>query len=269
MTPPRKLRSPAPPGTLRPGPRFRIPGLPAELPATLYTPPGYGRVDRQWPLAILFDGQNLFEDHGTFAGGWHLHRVLDRRAQRGLVVPVVLALHHGGASRVQELAPWPVEPEEPAHGLVLADWIAADLATWARQNLQVSQDREDWLIGGSSMGGLAALVTFFRHNDRFARLLCMSPSLWVADGEAFPFVAKAPAWGQPRIWLDCGGREAGGYPLQHAEWMAQLLRRKGFVEGRDLTWHPVRTGSHDERSWRRRLPAAMRFLYGDPVRKRR
>ncbi|MEB3203252.1 MAG: alpha/beta hydrolase-fold protein [Candidatus Sericytochromatia bacterium] len=266
MTPPRK---PLLPGTIHNGPAFRITGLPAALPTRVYTPPGYGDPQRRWPVAILFDGQNLFEDAGTFAGGWHLHRVLDRRAQRGLTVPVVVAIHHGGETRVQELAPWPVEPDAPAHGLAMADWIVTELAEWVTRHLHVSPAREDWLIGGSSMGGLAALVTFFRHNDKFGRLLCMSPSLWVADGEAFPFVARSPAWGQPRIWLDCGGREAGGYPIQHAEWMAQLLQRKGFVAGRDLTWHPVRTGRHDERSWRRRLPAALRYLYGDPPRRRR
>lgn len=251
------------------GPGFTIPGLPVSLSSRIYTPPGYGHDDRRWPVAVMFDGQNLFEDEGTFAGGWQLHRVLDRRAQRGLRVPVVVALHHGGVTRVEELSPWPVEEGKQAHGLALADWIAADLSSWIREHLRISEERDDWLIGGSSMGGLAALVTFFRHNDRFARLLCMSPSLWVADGEAFPFVARAPAWGRPRIWMCCGGREAGGYPLEHAGWMAQLLERKGFKAGRDLLWHPVKTGRHDEVSWRRRLPAALRFLYEDPVPARR
>ena len=44
--------------------------------------------------------------------------------------------------------------------------------------------------------------------------------------------------------------------------MAELLGRKGFVSGYHFEWFPDSRGSHSERDWRRRLPRALRYLYG-------
>jgi hypothetical protein len=30
------------------------------------------------PTLYLFDGQNVFGDEGSFAGGWHTHAAVDR-----------------------------------------------------------------------------------------------------------------------------------------------------------------------------------------------
>jgi predicted alpha/beta superfamily hydrolase len=102
---------------------------------------------------------------------------------------------------------------------------------------------------------------FFRHHDLFSRGLIMSPALWVKDGEIFHHVARAQAWGDLRLYLDCGGREAFGYSIQHAEWMVDMLERKGFAAGDHFLWRPDKRGAHNERSWRRRLPKALRYLY--------
>jgi len=130
------------------------------------------------------------------------------------------------------------------------------------EDLRILAGPEHTMVGGSSLGGLMALYAFFRHNERFGRALCMSPSLWVQGGEIFRYVAAAPAYGDPRLYLDCGGREAQGIVIEHAEWMSQLLVRKGFDSGRHLMWRPDKRGAHNERAWRRRLPKALRFLYG-------
>ena len=114
------------------------------------------------------------------------------------------------------------------------------------------------------MGGLMALYGLFRHEQFFSKALCMSPSLWVKGGEVFHHVSRAPVTGSPRIYLDCGGREANGIVIEQAQWMADLLKRKGFVNGHHLLWRPHARGGHDEKSWRRRLPTALRYLYGNP-----
>lgn len=252
---------------VRPGRLIRarshdVPGLPSRLAITLYLPPSYEESGKAYPVAYMFDGQNLFGDEGSFSGGWHLHEHLDRLAAQGKRVPIVVGIHHGGPSRFQELSPWPVEdPSVPGLGDKLLDWIVGTLATLVAEDLRILTGPQNTTIGGSSLGGLLALYGFARHPGFFGRALVMSPSLWVNDGAIFHYVAKARIWGDPRLYLDCGAREARGHAIMHAQWMVQLLERKGFVPGRHFMWRPDSRGSHNERAWRRRLPKALRYLY--------
>lgn len=239
---------------------FEVPGLAGKRPLTLYLPPGYDHDKRRYGVAYMFDGQNLFGDHGSFAGGWHLHRALDVRASIGLEVPIVVGIHHG-PSRAQELSPWPVEDNQEGQGDLFLDWVTGPLAAMVAEDLRVKSGPEHTLVGGSSLGGMLALYAFFRHNALFGKALCMSPSLWVHEGEVFAYAARARCAGDPRVYLDCGALEANGIVIEHAQWMADLLRRKGFIEGHHYVWRPDPRGDHTERDWRRRLPMALRYLY--------
>lgn len=240
---------------------FPVPGIKDPLPLTIYLPPGYDTTGTSYPVAYVFDGQNLFTDDGSFAGGWHLHHALNVRATMGKVIPIVVGIHHG-TQRQEELAPWPVEEGHKARGDALLDWVVGPLATMIDEDLRVLKGPEHTMIGGSSLGGLLAMYGFFRHNEVFGKGLFMSPSLWVDEGEIFHYVAKARCGGNPKLYLDCGEQEAEGIVIKHAEWMAELLDRKGFTEGYHFMWRPDPRGHHDERSWRRRLPRALRYLYG-------
>src|SRR5262245_6072211 len=56
-------------GVLLLGP-YEVPGL-ASRSVRVFLPPPDGRGPP--PVLYLFDGQNLFDDAPSFAGGWHLH----------------------------------------------------------------------------------------------------------------------------------------------------------------------------------------------------
>lgn len=244
--------------------RFEVPGLPGPLPLTIYLPPGYDESQARYPVAYVFDGQNIFGHEGSFAGGWHLHHALDTRAHMGLPVPIVVGIHHG-ADRQSELSPWPVEEDSgrvsEGVGDRLLEWVAGPLQQLVAEDLRILPGKENTLIGGSSLGGLLALYGFFRHNDVFGKALCMSPSIWVNKGEIFNVVAPARCDGDPRLYLDCGALEAEGIVIEHAKWMFELLERKGFVPDYHVMWRPDPRGDHKERCWRRRLPRALRYLY--------
>lgn len=239
---------------------FEVPGLPGRYPLTVYLPPNYQREKRAYPVAFMFDGQNLYGDVGSFSGGWHLHDVLDARASRGKLVPIVIGIHHGGASRLEELSPWPLQRNAKPRGDVTLDWIVGPLAKMVADDLRVLKGPENVMLGGSSLGGLMALYGFCRHPQFFGNVMAMSPSLWVRRGALFQ-VAERTEWrGNHRAYVDAGGRE--GHIFGLAEGFCGLLERKGFVDGETLMWRPDKRGTHNERNWGRRLPKALRFLYG-------
>jgi enterochelin esterase-like enzyme len=217
----------------------------------VYVPPG---AQKQRPALYLFDGQNVFDDAGSYAGGWHAHRALDRMvAARRRIVPLAIAIDHGGASRLEELSPW-------GKADALVGWIASALVPRVERDFQAIRGPVGAAIAGSSMGGLAALYAHHRFPATFGGAISMSPSLWLKGRAIFGDVAARPRPHPSRVYLDCGAREAGGRMLPLVADMARVLSGRGYDDAH-LMFHPDPRGGHDERSWRRRLPRALRFMY--------
>jgi predicted alpha/beta superfamily hydrolase len=215
------------------------------------------------PLLLLLDGQNVFGDEGSFAGGWHAHAAAASVVRRrDATAPVVAALDHGGERRFAEMSAWPVQGHAGEAGAFFA-WVATAVLARLREEAGVVLAPERVFIGGSSMGGLGALYAHFAEPQAFGGALCMSPSFWVGDGAVLDWVAGRQAPPTSRIYLDCGVREGRGRVAVLAQRMAEHLAARGWGPER-LRWRLDPKGAHNERSWRRRLPAALRFLVPRP-----
>jgi len=187
---------------------LHAPGLPNPVRVTAYLPPGYDGSQREHSLAVFFDGQNMFDDEGSYKGGWQLHRLLDYRACRGQPVPAVVAIHTDDGSRSALLSPWS-RGDVPGLGDRMLDWIAGWLIPTARSELRIAPGPGAVLLGGSSLGGLLSLYGFFRHPDTFGRVLAMSPSIGVEGGHHGPLFGYAheSRRSDGKIYLDAGERE--------------------------------------------------------------
>ncbi|MRG95368.1 alpha/beta hydrolase [Polyangium spumosum] len=236
---------------------FHVPGLSARH-VRVYVPPRRGTAKP--PVFYLFDGQNLFHDEPSFAGGWHLHEVAGRLAARGERVPVIVGIDHGGHERIDELSPFPTHGGAGRLELLL-DWMRGGLGPHIEHHFGVSTDPLDTGVGGSSMGGLAALYVHHRAPDRFGLVMSMSPSLQIGQGALFGWLDGHPRPRASRIYLDAGAQEAGGGLLRAAERLAETFARRGY-DASSLKFVAAKRGAHDEKSWRRRAPGAIRFLFG-------
>jgi enterochelin esterase-like enzyme len=230
-------------GTFKPG---RWPSRPviAYVPAVV-------QPDVAHPLLMMFDGQNIFGDQGSYAGGWHAHDAVDAMAAKTLCPPIIVGIHNGGASRIGEMG----------RGLRwFLDAVVSDVLVPILRRFHIAEaDRR--VIGGSSLGGLAALQMIFDHPGAFQGALAMSPSLWFGRRHLLRAVEDGAARVGPQttIYLDAGGRESRGM-FNDAAHLARLLGAEGMGSDR-LMWRPDARGTHHERHWRRRLPKALRFLF--------
>jgi hypothetical protein len=237
-----------------------VPGLSARR-VRVYEPVG-AHPDIVRPTLYLFDGQNVFDDHGSFAGGWHAHTAVDRLTiGKTTIAPYVVGIDHGGVSRIDELAPFSTGRHGGGKTDYLLDWLVGKLmpalhARFAR----MQRGAVGAAVGGSSLGGIAALYAHLRHPGEIGGALCLSPSFWVGGGEILRWVERQHHPTVSRVYLDCGVREGGGRMAPLVERMADLLGRRGYAQGQ-LMWRPDRKGGHAEVHWRRRLPKALRFMY--------
>ena len=216
------------------------------------------------PVLVLFDGQNVFGDQGSFAGGWHAHRAVDRLVARKPVAPVVVAVDHGGVARIDELTPFH-EGRRGGKLDALLTAIVDQLLPRVHDRLDLQYGPSGHAIGGSSLGGLAALYSHFKRPEVFGGALCMSPSLWFTRRRVKDFVAAQSNPYKSRVYLDAGTREGGGRLLPLVAAMAAHLEGRGWrtdgVGDLRILLRPDSRGGHDERAWRRRFPKALRFHF--------
>jgi predicted alpha/beta superfamily hydrolase len=224
----------------------------------VFAPAGYDAA-RPCPALVLFDGQNVFGDAGSFAGGWHADVAVDALPKRKSR-PLVVAIDHGGVARIDELSPWPMRTGHGGALDRLLDGVCEQVVAEVHRRWHVTPGAVGWALGGASLGGLAALYGHLRRPEQFGGALSMSPSLWVAERRAFPFVTERPTPRPTRVYLDCGKREGRGM-FALAQGMATLLHARGWDAPGALMWRPDEKGAHSEAHWRRRLPKALRFLY--------
>jgi enterochelin esterase-like enzyme len=212
---------------------------------------------RDRPVLFLFDGQNVFDDAPSFAGGWHAHEEVERLSKR-VVPPVIVGIEHGEKHRLSELSPYPIQGHAGELDAMLA-WMLGHLIPELTRQLSLTRDPARVVIGGSSMGGLASLYAALRHPDVFGGALSMSPSLFVGDHGLAKWAATHRLPRRARIYLDAGALEAGGKLLRSADQLAGILREGGVT---DLLYRADPKGRHSEACWRRRLLPALRFHFG-------
>jgi trehalose-phosphatase len=236
---------------------FAVPELAPRL-IRVYLPRGYDPAEPRFGL-YLFDGQNVFDDAGSFSGGWHVHAIVETLPKSHRPVPVVIGIDHAGVDRIRELLPFQIE-EEPGKAEIFLAWITGRLMPALTAELNLIPGPLGAVIGGSSMGGLAALWSHFHYPQAFGGAIVMSPAFWVADQAIFADIAAQPTPEVSRLYLDGGVREAKSQVVEAVKTMAEQLTERGYDSDR-LMWRADTRGTHSEASWRRRLPGALRFMY--------
>lgn len=222
----------------------------------VYLPDSYGEGRRRYPTVYMQDGQNLSDPAIAFGGStWRLDEGLPWLRDRGIEA-IVVGLHNT-PQRLAEYSPFP----DGRHGGGEADRYARFLLDTVKPRIddmfRTRRDRDNTVIGGSSMGGLFSLYAFFRRPSAFGRAVVMSPSLWFGGGRVFEFV-DAARYTRGRIYLDVGTAE-GQNTVRHVRLLARVLRAKGYRRG-TLKVVIARGGRHSEGDWALRFPTALDFL---------
>lgn len=233
-------------------------GLPREGLATLY----------------LNDGQNLFDPARAFAGAtWRVSETVNRLMRDRLIPPLlVVGIDHGEARRAREYLPTADERNPAARrpmGRRYVEFVTREVVPFIERTYPVSRRVSSRGFGGSSYGALAALLTVLERPGVFGRLLLESPSLYVGRRLLLRRARRAARW-PSRVYLGVGTAETrreeiNRETVENVQALASILRSAGFGPSR-LEIIVEEGGTHSEDAWARRLPEALRFLFGPRVR---
>lgn len=245
----------------------------------VYLPPSYETETRRYPVLYMHDGYNLFDEATSYVGEWQVDETMEQLSRDEGLEAIVVGIPNMGPQRINEYSPFADKQYGGGQGHKYLSFIVHTLKPLLDRHFRTLPDKRHTGMLGSSMGGLISLFGFFAHPTVFGFAGVMSPSLWVAHGAIFRFVEEAP-FQQGKIYLDAGTREMGGiWPDQHVlisrsrqyygrvRHMKRLLVKKGYRPTRNLLHLEDKGAGHDEAAWAYRLPNAVRFFLGAPVKR--
>jgi enterochelin esterase family protein len=197
----------------------------------VYTPPGHRRGGRPYRLLVLFDGWQYTHTIPT-------PTILDNMLADGRIPPTV-AVMIDRKDRMKELY---LNPS-------FADLVARELVPWVRRRYHVTRSPREAVVGGLSLGGVAAAYTAMRHPEVFGGVLSQSGAFQYRheDPEGlirrFTKGARLPI----RFYLEAGLLEVNESPslLHSNRHLRDVLEAKGYA----LTYSEF-NGRHDAVCWR-------------------
>lgn len=218
------------------------------------------KTEKRYPVLYLQDAQNLFDDKAPF-GNWAIDKKLAVLAEKGMGDIIVIAVDHGGETRINEFLP-PTKDTKlgQSEGRKYVKFIAKTLKPHIDTHFRTLTDRLHTGIGGSSMGGLISIYAGLIHPETFGRLMIFSPSLWAVQNAPFAairFFKPIPT----KIYAYAGGKE-GANVVPNVKNFQKTIQAQGFDDtkiGFKLTVDPY--GLHNERRWGEEFPKAVEWLF--------
>ncbi|XWX05154.1 alpha/beta hydrolase-fold protein [Aggregatilineales bacterium SYSU G02658] len=216
--------------------------------------------ERRYPVLYMHDGYNLFDAFTSFSGEWGVDETMTALAEEGLEAIVVGIPNN--EHRLQEYSPFP-DPRfkmKSSAGEAYLRFITETLKPMIDSDFKTQP--EPWATGiaGSSMGGLISLYGLLTAPHVFGYCAAFSPSFWFGQGALYETLSHLT---RPtgRLYLDVGAREGrhGRNYMKGVRRIAEMLRERGYNDA-NFRYVEDEQGEHNEASWARRLPAALRFI---------
>lgn len=236
----------------------------------VYLPAHYHAAAARYPVLYLNDGFAVFSERS-----WNARAVVDRLIAGQVIRPIVVvgidnAASLGGASdpiaRGREYLPYP-DPSWPqlrdVQGLRYPEFLLGEVAPAVERTFHVSREPAERAVGGSSLGGIAALVAVLQRPAAFGMLMLESTPLFLFDERLVDDAARLAAWPHA-VYLGLGTVETPDPEVlekgQRAfDRLAQVIAQRS--PRTRLLRNLEEGGTHTSAAWSRRLPRALTHLF--------
>ena len=220
----------------------------------VYTPPGYERGDRRYPVLYLLHGRG--DDDATWTAVGRANFIADNLIAERQIQPLIIVMPFGhtgaevGPGRMRDVI---TEFERDLLG---------DIIPFVESRFRVVADREHRAIAGLSMGGGQALAIGLNNLDTFAYVAGFSSALWQPEDILGRFLARPQRANDMLrlLWVACGKRDK---LLPQSQQLVQLLAARGIAH----TWRETE-GAHSWTVWRRYLHELLPLLFRAPAERR-
>jgi alpha-glucosidase len=237
---------------------IEIPGLKRRRKVWAFVPKSYFTdSNRRFPIVYLNDGQNVFEGwKAPFKISWETHNTIKEFEHLNLNTSILIGIEHGRKHRKNEYIPLD-NGYNSYQADLYSDFIANKLKPYVDKHLRTKSDREHTSIMGSSLGGISALYTGYKHQDVFGKIGVFSPSLWAMPSIS-TVIEKHGKYFDSKIYLSVG-LEEGKYNQIHINNLYDTIVSVGYYPN-DISKNFVPNGKHNEYLWQSEFKKCYNWL---------
>ncbi len=235
----------------------------------VYLPPSYKPASRRkYPVLYMHDGNNLFDSNTAFMGvEWEVDEAAERLIELDLLNEIIIVGVFNTAARLEEYTPTSSSKMGGGQGPKYLKFLIEELMPIINHKFNTLTGPSNTGIMGSSLGGLISLWAGFEHPDVFGRVGSISPSLWWDSNMMEKNYLPKKDRLDHKVWLDMGtqeglNRQGKSLALQDTRKVCELLKSKGYKQGKDLYYYEHIGAYHDEASWASRIHMPLLFLFG-------
>jgi predicted alpha/beta superfamily hydrolase len=226
----------------------------------LLLPADYEASDKRYPVLYLNDGQNAI-GAGEGFGSWNVEERMAMLASRSHHELIIVAIDHGGESRIREFVVGEVdadEIQEVGRGEEYIAFLTDTVKPHIDANYRTRPEAKYTGIGGSSMGGLISIYGGLLRPDVFGRWLIFSPSLWIAP-DIYALATQTYLPDYAKIYLYGGAAESASLLGDMHRLRDTLCRQEGGCDQIEMAVNPE--GKHEEGRWSREFARAVDYLF--------
>lgn len=239
---------------------FFMPQLQRNRRIWIYLPPDYETSGKKYPVMYLHDGQNLFDELTAYSGEWGIDETLNKIAQTGKTVPIVVGIDNGGDKRIDELSPFNNPKYGGGNGENYMKFIAETLKPYIDKNFRTKKCAKHTTLGGSSLGGLISVYGVAKHPKTFGKIIAFSPAFWFNSKKLNDFLQHSDVnLKKHKFYIIQGMHEDEGMKEETEKVIENLKLKK--VKPENIYFKEHQDGKHNEAYWRREFQAAFEWLH--------
>ena len=244
-------------GTVKYHKNFILPGLkPRDI--FVWLPPDYEtNIKKRYPVFYMHDGQNLVDPRtsNTFID-WQVDEVADSLIRSGMVEPFIIVGINNTDDRGTEYNNTPL-------GKLYMRLIVEKIKPFIDKEYRTLPDAKHTAVGGSSMGGLISLICAWDYPNVFSKAACFFPAFLFRDFDYTKVIQddKSPKK-KLLIYIDNGGVGLETVLQPGVDKMIEVLKKKGYKEGKDLFIFIDKNAEHNEAAWAKRVWKPIKLLFG-------
>jgi len=243
----------------------------------IYLPAQY---DGQKTFKVLYinDAQNLFNsDSLRKKEDWRMDEITDSLISKGAIEPIIIVgIDNSGISnRGNEYLPWEdiyLNPPIPSpQGKQYPKFLINEVMPLIESKYKVKKGFENTGIGGFSYGGLISIYTVMTIPKHFGYLLAETPSLYVNDKKLLVEANNSNNVWPKKVYIGVGtnelalkncNEENGDNKMAVSDIKNLMSIIKKQHPKTEVNTNIVRCATHSFEEASRRLPQALKFLYG-------
>ncbi|MBZ0199616.1 MAG: hypothetical protein K8H86_07100 [Ignavibacteriaceae bacterium] len=223
----------------------------------VWLPPNYNRdKGSSYPVLYMHDGQNVIDPAtSSFGIDWQADETADSLILNGIIDPIIIVGINNTSNRAAEYS-------NNDTGRTYMEFIVKKLKPMIDSIYRTKTGREYTATCGSSMGGLISFMILWEYNDVFTKAISMSPAYKIWQYDYVTKVINDKKKRNIKLYIDNGGVGLETMLQPGITEMISALEKKGYAEEEEFIFVKANDAEHNEAAWAKRLPDALRFIFG-------